>query len=165
MGMFIYWTVLQQWVSYLLFSTVRSDSLWPHGLQHSRLPCLSPSPRACSNSCPLSQWCHLTISSSIVPFSSLLQSFPVSGSFLMSQLFTSDRQSIGASAPASFLPMNIQDWFPLGLTGLIFQELASSNWHFSRTTIFLRLVDIQSCSLPPPPAVLMFSNSWSFSTI
>ena len=93
--------------------TVRSDSLWPHGLQHSRLPCLSPSPRACSNSCPLSQWCHLTISSSIVPFSSLLQSFPVSGSFLMSQLFASGGQSIRTSASTSVLPVNIQDWFAL----------------------------------------------------
>ena len=102
----------------LLFSrSVVSDSLWPPGLQHTRLPCPSPSPRACSNSSPLSQWCHPTISSSVVPFSSCLQTFPTSGSFLMSQLFTSGGQSIGTSA--SVLPMNIQDWFPLGLTGLI----------------------------------------------
>ena len=95
-----------------------SDSLWPHGLQHARLPCPSPTPRACSNSCPLSQWCHPTISSSVVPFSSCLQSFPASGSFPMSQLFSSGGQSIGASA-ASVLPMNIQAWFPLELNGLI----------------------------------------------
>ena len=102
----------------LLFSLlVVSDSLQPHGLQHSRLPCPSPSPRACSNSCPLSLWCHPNILSSVVPFSSL-QSFPASVSFLMSQLFASSGQSIGVSASASVLPMNIQDWFPLGLTGL-----------------------------------------------
>ena len=85
-------------------------------LQHARLPCTSPSPGACSNSCPLSQWCHPTISSSVVPFSSCLQSFPASGSFPMSQLFASGGQSIGASA-ASVLPMNIQAWFPLELNG------------------------------------------------
>ena len=96
-----------------------SDSLQHHGLQHARLPCPSPSPGACSNSCPLSQWCHPTISSSVIPFSSCLQSFPVSGSFPMSWLFPSGRQSIGASASASVLPMNIQGWFLLGLTGLI----------------------------------------------
>ena len=98
--------------------SVVSNSLQPHGLQHARLPCLSPTPGAYSNSCPLSQWCHPTISSSVIP-SSCLQSFPTSGSFLMSQLFTSDGQSIGASASASVLLMNIQGWFPLGLTGLI----------------------------------------------
>ena len=91
--------------------SVVSASLWPHELQYARLPC-SLFPRACSNSCPLSQWCHPTISSSVIPFSSCLQSFPASGSFPMSQFFTSGGQSIGASAPA--LPMNIQDWFPLG---------------------------------------------------
>ena len=99
--------------------SVMSNSLQPHGLQHTRLPCPSPSPRACSNSCPLSQWCHPNISSSVVPFSFCFQSFPASGSFPMSRLFASDGQSIGASASASALPMNIQGWFPLGLTGLI----------------------------------------------
>ena len=98
--------------------SVVSNSLWPHGLQHARLPCPSPTPRACSNSCPSSQWCHPTVSSSVVPFSSCLQSFPASESFPVSQFFTSDGQGIGASASASVLPMNIQDWFPLGLTGL-----------------------------------------------
>ena len=92
-----------------------ADSLQYHGLQHTRLPCPSPSPRACSNSCPLSQWCHPTISSSVVPFSRL-QSFPASGSFQMSQLFPSGGQSIGASASASVPPMNIQGWFPLRWT-------------------------------------------------
>ena len=93
--------------------SVTSNSLQPHGLQHARLPCPSPTPRACSNSCPWSQWCHPTISSSVIPFS-CLQSFPASGSFLVSQLFTSGGQSIGASASTSVLPVNIQDWFPLG---------------------------------------------------
>ena len=90
--------------------SVVSDSLWPHGLQHVRPPCPSPSPRACSNSCPLSQWCHLTISSSVVPFSSCPPSFPASGSFLMTQgqLFASGGQSTGASASASVLPSTIQ---------------------------------------------------------
>ena len=103
----------------LLFShSFVSHSLWPHGLQHTRFPCLSPSPGAYSNSCPLSQWCHPTISSSVTPFSGF-QSLPASGSFPMSWLFTSGSQNIGASASASVLPMNIQDWFPLRLTGLI----------------------------------------------
>ena len=99
--------------------SVMSNSLRPHGLQHTRLPCPSPTPGVCSNSCPSSQWCHPTISSSVIPFSSHLQSFPASGSFPMSQLFTSDGQSIGVSASASVLPVNIQDRFPFGLTGLI----------------------------------------------
>ena len=108
-------------ISYIFqFShSVVSNSLWPHGLQHTRLPCPSPTLGACSNSCPSSQWCHPTISSSVISFSSCLQSFPASGSFLMSQFFTSGGLSIGASTSASVLPMNIQDWFPLGLTGWI----------------------------------------------
>jgi len=108
--------------SFQFSRSVVSNSLWPHGLQHARLPCLSPTPRAYSNSRPSNQWCHLTISSSVVPFSSCLQSFPASGSFPMSQLFISGGQSIGASASASVLPMNIQDWFHLWLTGLIFLQ-------------------------------------------
>ena len=98
--------------------SVVSNSLWPHGPQHARLPCPSPSPGACSNSCPSSQWCHPTISSSVIPSYSCLQSFPASGSFPMSQFFASGGQSIGISASASVLPMNVQDWFPLRLTGL-----------------------------------------------
>ena len=94
-----------------------SDSLRPNGLQHTRLPCPSPTPGAYSNSCSLSQWCHPTISSSVVPFSSSLQSFPASGSFQINQFFASGDQSITVSASASVLPMNIQDWFPLGWTG------------------------------------------------
>ena len=99
---------------------VVSDCLWPHGLQHARLPCPSPSPRVCSSSCPLSWLWYLTISSSAAPFSFCLQPFPASGSFPVSRLFTSGDQSIGASA--SVLPMNIQGWLPLGLTGLIMQS-------------------------------------------
>ena len=99
--------------------SVVSDSLRPHGPQHARLlPCPSPTPGACSNSCASSWWCHPTISSSVTPFS-WLQSFPASGSFPVSRLFTPGGHSTGASALASVLPVNIQDWFPLGLTGLI----------------------------------------------
>ena len=97
--------------------SVMSDSLWPHGLQHTRLPCPSSTLGACSNSCPSSWWCHLAISSSVIPFSSCPQSFPASESFLMSQLFPSVGQSVGVSASASVLPMSIQDQFPLGCTG------------------------------------------------
>ena len=118
----------------LLRHSVVSDPLRPHGLQLARLPCPSPSPRACSYSCPLSQWCHPTISSSVVPFS-CLQSFPASGSFLMSRLCASGGQSIGASASASVLPMNIQDWFPLGLTGLISLQSKGISRVFSNTTV------------------------------
>ena len=99
--------------------SLMSSSLWPHGLQHTRLPSPSPTPSTCSNSCPSSQWYHPTISSSVVHFSSCLLSIPASGSFPMSQFFASDGQSIGVSASASVLPMSIQDWFPLGLTRLI----------------------------------------------
>ena len=99
--------------------SVVSDSLWLHRLQHARLPCPSPTPRAYSNSCPSSPWCHPTISYLVVPFSSHLQSFPALGSFPMNQFFASGGQSIGISALAWILPMNIQDWFPLGCTGWI----------------------------------------------
>ena len=112
-----------------------SNSLWPHGLQHTRLPCPSPNPGAYSNSCPLSQWCHPTISSSVVPFSSCLKSFPASGSFPMSQFFTSGGQSIGVSPSALALLMNIQDWFPLGLTGWIFLQSKGLSRVFSNTTV------------------------------
>ena len=110
-----------------------SDSLWPHGLQRARLPCPSPTPGAYSNSCPSSRWCHPTISSSVVLFSSCLQSFPASGSFQMSQSFASGGQSIGASASASVLPMNIQGWFPLRFTGLISLQSKRLSRVFSNT--------------------------------
>ena len=120
----------------LQFSSVAQSCLTrrPHGLQHARLPCPSTTPGACSNSCPSSRWCHPTISSSIVPFSSCFQSFPASGSFSVSQFFESGGQSIGVSASASVIPMNIQDWFPLGLTGLILQSKGLSRV-FSNTTV------------------------------
>ena len=111
---------LFSWVSQVQFSRlVVSNPLQPHGLQHARPPCPSPTTRVYSNSCPLSSWCHPTISSSVVPFSSHLQYFPAWGSFQMSQFFESGGQNIGVSASASVLPMNIQDWFPLRWTGWI----------------------------------------------
>ena len=119
----------------LQFSSVMSESLQPHGLQHASLPSPSPTSRACSNSGPLSQWCHPTISSSVVPFSSCLQSFPASGSFAMSQFFASGGWSIGISALISVLPMTIQDWFPLGWTGLISLEPKGLSRVFSKTTV------------------------------
>ena len=102
-------SLFESWVQF--GHSVVSNSLWPHEPQHPRPPCLSPTPRVHSNPCPLSWWCHPTISFSVVPFSSCPQFFPESGSFQMSQLFASDGQSIRVSASASVLPMNIQDWF------------------------------------------------------
>ena len=113
--------------------SVESDSLWPHELQHARLPC-SSTPGAYSDSCPSHWWCHPAISSSVVPFS-LLQSFPTSGSFSVSQFFTSGGLSIGVSASASVLPMNIQDWFPLGWTGWISLQSKELSRVFSSTTV------------------------------
>ena len=112
-----------------------SDSLQPHGQQHARLPCPSPTPGACSNSWALNRWCHPTISSSVIPLSSYFQSFPASGSFPRSQFFTWGGQSIGVSASASVLPMNIQDWFPLGLNGLISLLSKGLLRVFSSTTV------------------------------
>ena len=121
---------------FYLSHSVVSDSLRPHGLQHARLPCPSLSLGVCSNSCPLSQWCHPAISSSVSPFSSCLRSFPSSASFPMSQLFISGDQSIGASALASVLSMNFQDWFPLGWTGWISLQ-SKGLWRvFSSTTVW-----------------------------
>ena len=111
-----------------------SDSLQPHELQHARPPCPTPTPGAHPNSCPLSRWCRPTISSSVIPFSKL-QSFPASGSFPMSQFFTSDGQSIGVSALASVFPKNIQDWFPLGWTGWIALQSKGLSRVFSNTTV------------------------------
>ena len=131
---------LQAWLLGLLSSvqfnrSVVSDSLRPHRLQHARPPCPSPTPRACSNPCPSSQWCHPTISSSVIPFSSCLQSFPESGSFPMSQLFASGGQSIGVSASTSVLPMNTQEWSPLGWTGWISLQSKGLSRVFSNTTV------------------------------
>ena len=115
--------------------SVVSNSLPPHGLQHARLPSPSTTPGVYSNSCPLSRWCHPTISSSVIPYSSCLQSFLASGSFPRSQFFASGGQSIGASASTSVLPMNIQDWFPLGLAGLISLLSKGLSRVFSSTTV------------------------------
>ena len=122
--------------TFLQFSrSVVSDSLRPHELQHARPPCPSPTPRVHPNPCPLSRWCHRTISSSVIPFSSCPQSFPASGSFQMSQLFTLGGQSIGVSASTSVLPMNSQDWFPLGWAGWIFLKSKGLSRVCSNTTV------------------------------
>ena len=115
--------------------SVMSNSLWPHELQHARPPCPSPSPRVHSNSCPSSRWCHPAISSWVVPFSSCPQSLPASGSFVMSQLFSWDGQSIGVSALASVLPMNTQVWSPLGWTGWTSLQSKGLSRVFSNTTV------------------------------
>ena len=131
---FFNWSIVN--LSSIQFShSVMPDSLWPCGLQHTRLPCPSPTPRACSNSCPCSRWCHPTISSSAVPFSSRLQSFLASESFPVSQFFVSGGQSIGVSASASALPMNIKGWFPLGWTGWISFQSKELSRVFSNTTV------------------------------
>ena len=140
----------------LLFScSVASESLEPHGLQHARLPCPSPPPGACSNSCPSSQWCHPAISSSVVPFS-CLQSLPASGSFPMSQLFASGGQSIGASA--SVLPMNIQSWFPLGWTGLI--SLQSRDSQESSPAPQFKSINSSVLSLLYSPNIISTHDYW-----
>ena len=115
--------------------SVMSDSLRLHELQHARPPCPSPTPGVYPNSCPLTQWCHPTILSSVIPFSSCLQSFPTSGSFQMSQLVASDGQNIGVSASTSVLPMNTQDWFPLEWTGWISLQSKGLSRVFSNTTV------------------------------
>ena len=133
------WHKKNFWKKIVLIFVVRSLShVWLFAtpwLQHTRLPCPSPSPRVCSNSCPLIQWCHPTTSSSIAHFFFCPQSFPATGSFPASWLFTSGGQSIGASASASVLPMNIQGWFPLGLTGLIPLQSKGLSRVFSSTTV------------------------------
>ena len=122
-------------VSVYFSHSVVSNSLRPHGLQPCRPPCPSPASGVYPNSCPLSRRCHPTISSSVIPFSSHLQSFPASGSFPMSQFFTSGGQSIGVSGSTSVLPMNIQDWFPLGWTGWISLQSKGLSRVFSNTTV------------------------------
>ena len=129
-----------------------SKSLRPHGLQHTSLPCPSPTPGVYPNPCPLSQWCCLTISSSVVPFSSCLRSFPASGSFWMSQFFISGGQSIGVSASASVLPMNTQDWSPLGWTGWISLQSKELSRVFSNTIV-------QKASILQPSAFFMVQLS------
>ena len=131
-----YWTLQINVVKMLLFNcSVMPDSLRPHRLKQAWLHCPSPSPGVCSNSCSLSQWCHPTISASVILFSSCLQSFSVWGSSLMSWFFISAGRSMGASAPASVPPMNIQDWFSLGLTSLICLRSKGLSTVFSNTTV------------------------------
>ena len=126
-----YWKITVQFSSV----THSCQTLQPHGLQHARPPCPSPTPRVYSNSCPLSRWCHPAISSSVIPYSSCLPSFPASRSFHMSQLFASGGQSIGVSASAPVLKMNTQDWFPLGWTGVISLQSKGLSRVFSNTTV------------------------------
>ena len=127
---------LKSQISSVQFShSVVSDSSQPHEPQHARPPCPSPTAGVYPNPCPSSQWCHPTISSSVVPFSSYPQAFPASGSFQMSQLFASGGQSIGVAASASVLPMNTQDWSPLGWTGWISLQFKGLSRIFSNTTV------------------------------
>ena len=133
-----YWDLLlhpRGYMAWLLFNPKSCPMLWSHGPQHARLPCPSLTPGVCSNSRLLSRWFHPTISSSVVPFSSCLQSFPASGSFPMSQFFASGGQNTGVSASASVLPMNIQDWFTLGWTGWISLQSKGLSRVFSNTTV------------------------------
>ena len=139
------------------------NSLGPHGLQHTRLRCPSPSPRACSNSCPLSWWCHPTISSSFIPFSSCLQSFPATGSFPRRQFFASGGQSIGASASVLNIhhPMNIQDWFPLGSTGLISLQSKGLSRVFSNTCdLWLKSINPSALSFLYGPTLTSIDDYW-----
>ena len=138
--------------------SVMSNFLWPHGLQHARLLCPSPSPWACSNSSPLSQRYHPTIASSVIPFSSCLQSFPTSWSFPMSQLFISSGQSIGGSALASVLPMNIQGWFALVRTDWI--SMQSRDSQESSPTPQFKSTNSSELSLVCSPALTSIHDSW-----
>ena len=138
--------------------SVVSDSLQPHELQHARPPCLSPTPRVHSNSCPSSWWCHPTISSSIVPFSSCLQSLPASGSFSMSQLFAWGGQSTGVSASASVLPMNIQDWSPLEWTGWIFLQSKGLSRVFSNNQF--KSINSSALSFFYSPTLISIHDHW-----
>ena len=150
---------LQSVFSSIQFScSVMSNSLLPHGLQHTRLPCPSPTPGVYSNSCPSSWWCHPTISPSVVPFTSRLQSSPASGSFPMSQFFASGGQSIGVSASASVLPMNIQDYFPLGLTGWI--SLQSRDSQESSPTPQFKSINSLTLSFLYGPALTSIHDYW-----
>ena len=139
-----------------------SDSLQPHALRHHRLPCPSPSPRACSNSCSLSQWCHPTISSSVIPFSSCLPSFPASGSFPMSWLFTSGGQRIGASVSASVLPMNIQGWFLFGsiLKDLVWSPCSPRESQESSPTPQFKSISSSVLSLLYAPTLTSIHDHW-----
>ena len=138
--------------------SVVSDSLWPHGLQHARPPCPSPTLGVYPNSCPSSRWCYQTISSSVVPFSSCLQSFPASGSFQMSQFFVSGGQSFGVSASTSDLPMNTQDWSPLGWTGWI--SLQSKDCQESSPTPQFKSINSSAFSFLYSPTLTSTHDYW-----
>ena len=148
----------KDWQVLLFIRSVMSSSLRPHGLQHSWLPCPSLSPRVCSNSCPLSRWCHPTILPSVVPFSSWPQSFPASGTFPVSQLLASGGQNIGASASASVLPTNIQALFPLRLTGLISLQCKRLSRVFSNTTV--QSISFSMLSLFYGPTLTSIRDYW-----
>ena len=135
MGLALFFSWNSVFSSVQFSQSVMFDSLRPHRLQYAKPPCPSPTPGVYSNSSPLSRWCHPTISSSVIPFSSHLQSFPASGSFPMSRFFSSGGQSIGASASTSVLPVNIQDWFLLGWTGWISLQSKGLPTVFSNTTV------------------------------
>ena len=138
--------------------SVVSNSLRPHRLQHTRPPCPSPTPGVYSNSCPLSWWCHPTISSSVVPFSSRFQSFPASGSFQMSRFFASGGQRIEVSASASVLPMNIQDWFSLGFTDWI--SLSPRDSQESSPTPKFKSIDFLALSFFYGPTLTFIHDYW-----
>ena len=138
--------------------SVVSDSLWPYEPQHTRPPCPSPTPGVHPNPCTWSQWCHPAISSSVIPFSSCPQSFPASGSFPVSQLFTSDGQSIGVSASTSVLPMNTQDWSPLGWTGWISLQSKGLSGAFSNTTV--QKINSSALSLLYSPILTSTHDHW-----
>ena len=157
---FLHVIIAVQWLSLLQFScSVMSNQLWLHGLHHAKLPCPPPSPRVCSNSCSWSQWCHPTISSSVVPFSSCLQSFPASGFFLISQFFASGGQSIRTSASASVLPMNISfrmDWLDL-LAG----EKSPGDSQQSSPTSQFKSISSLALSLLYGPNVTFIHDCWT----
>ena len=149
----------KNFIGLVQFSSVMSDSLQPHGLLHAKLPCLSPTPGACSNSYPSSQWCYPTISSSVVPFSSCLQSFPASGSFPMSQFFTSGGPSIGASVSASVLPMNIQYWFPFEIS-LVWSPFRPRDSQESSPTRQLKSISCLALSFLYGPTLTSMHDYW-----
>ena len=149
------WNRYKQYIN-PTFSSVMSDCLQPHGPQHARLSCPSPTPRVYSNSCPLSWWCHPTISASIFPFSSRLQSSPASGSFPVSQFFTSGGQTIGALALAPVFPMNIQNWFPLGWTSWI----STRDSQESSPTPQFKSINSSALSFLYSPTLTSIYDSW-----
>ena len=154
----MYWSFSFSISSVKFSLSVMYNSLRPHGLQHTKLACPSPNPRVYPNSCPLSWWCHPTTSSSVVPFSFHLQSFPVSGSFQMSQLFATGGQSIGVSALTSVLPVNTQDWSSLGWTGWI--SLQSKGLHESSPTPQFKSINCSALSFLYSPTLTSIHDHW-----